>query len=943
MKIVSLLIALICGIQGTLSQSSAFPFVYPKPNSKFVSIETNIIIKSAVPVDGHTITAESLHVVGSVSGRHTGTITLSDDERTIVFVPDVPFVSEEHVNVAIRSGMKGKNTAMLSDCSFSFTTMPKGSTVIRQLPIDDGSLDATTGYLPAPPITIDSVNNPTAGYIFLATWDRNVPLHKYANYLFILDHNGKIIDSTRVNGAPFDFQIQPNGRLSYGLGDYSGITPGNSNLTHYVLDSTLALVDSFQMKNGYLTDFHDFILLPNGHAMLMSYHTVTMDMSTIAPGGKPDAQVVINVFQEQDAEKNVVFEWRDIDYIPITDTDLKLTDPRINPSTLNAFELDYDGNLLLSFRNHSDIVKISRETGEILCRLGGLKNEFTFIGEHTENAPYYFSRQHDIHRLPNGNISLFDNGEFHAPWYSRGVEYSLDEITKTATLVSEYRYASGDISVQAAGNAHRLDNGGWFLGYGILNPTSQVKRNLVEAHADGTTAFELSLPANVISYRASKQAWRQYIPKITVSNAEVLQGNTYSFDKDGKITGIAIRYAQLNGDIYNNVTITRMPYGPVHPEFISQSPSVAPVSLIYGGAAITSHTSELHISLSAFPEIHHPSMTSLYIREFAGQGLFLQIPTSYDSVAHELIGTTTKFGEIIFGNLDVNQVMTNPVLIEPLNGKKILAANNPTLQWSGRGSFQAFQLHIAADSAFNVVILDSLVSTASVNFAKSEKGKTYFWRVRSTSGNSTSSWSAVWHFTPVDPFISVVTPIGGETFKIGSSVIVRWDTNIPDSIRLILSRGSNVVGAIGKSLGKNNAYLWNISGNTIPDSTYSLKIVSVQDSSIVGFGTSVFSLTNTTYVEEKGENIPHGYALCQNYPNPFNPSTTITYQLSDDANVVLLIHDILGKKVAELVNERQTAGLHSVVFRPESEPNGIYFYTIRAGSFTDTKKLLLLK
>ncbi|MBK7631176.1 MAG: aryl-sulfate sulfotransferase [Ignavibacteriales bacterium] len=245
----------------------------------------------------------------------------------------------------------------------------------------------------------------------------------------------------------------------------------------------------------------------------MSYTTIIYDMSLIVPGGRPDAQLTINIFQEQDAYKNVVFEWRDIDYIPITDTDLNLTDPRINPSTLNAYDLDNDGNLLLSFRNHSDIMKISRETGDIMWRWGGLKNEFTFFNEHPENAPYYFARQHHIRRLSNGNVSIFDNGEFHTPWYSRAAEYQLDEINKTATLVSEYRYSPGNISTQAAGNADPLSDGGWFVGYGILFPTSPVKRNIVEVHGDGSIAFELSLPNNVIAYRVSKQPMERIDPK----------------------------------------------------------------------------------------------------------------------------------------------------------------------------------------------------------------------------------------------------------------------------------------------------------------------------------------------------------------------------------------------------------------------------------------------
>ena len=140
-------------------------------------------------------------------------------------------------------------------------------------------------------------------------------------------------------------------------------------------------------------------MLPNGHVMMMAYHPVPFDMSKVVEGGSEEAILVINVIQEQDREGNMVFEWRNIDYIPITDSDMDLTESRLNYSTLNAFDLDVDGNILASFRNHSEIMKISRFNGEILWRMGGPRGEFTFTGEHEENAPYYYARQHHVRRL----------------------------------------------------------------------------------------------------------------------------------------------------------------------------------------------------------------------------------------------------------------------------------------------------------------------------------------------------------------------------------------------------------------------------------------------------------------------------------------------------------------------------------------------------------------
>jgi hypothetical protein len=957
MKSNLLFLTLILFLNNIYAQNN-YVYISPKPNSILVSNETNIILRSASIVDRSSVVSNLIHVEGSQSGLHSGKLILTDDERTIIFNPGKPFSGNEAVHVSIQAGIKSSQ-GIINSCEFSFTTMPEDEQPLNKLSSNSSlqKSNETSAWLPAPPIKIDTVNNPSPGYIFLATWDRNTPLHKYGNYIFILDNYGNIVDSTRVNGAPFDFKIQPNGLLSYGLGDYSGITPGNSNLKQYVLDSTLAVVDSFQMKNGYLTDFHDFILLPNGHAMLMSYNTVTYDMSKIIPGGKPDAQVVIDVFQEQDANKNVVFEWRDIDFIPITDTDLRLTDPRINPSTLNAFDLDNDGNLLFSFRNHSDIMKISRETGEILWRWGGLKNEFTFVGEHEENAPYYFARQHNVHRLLNGDIVIFDNGEFHSPWYSRAAEYQIDEVNKIAELVSEYRYSPGNISTQAAGNAERLSNGGWFVGYGILDPASPVMRNIVEVHADGSKAFELTLPTNVIAYRVSKQPWKQLIEKILVSNAEVLQGVTYSFNKNGNTTGVSINYVQLSGDTYNNVSITRLPYGPIKPEFISDAPIIYPVSILYAGAAISSHTSEMHFDLSAFPEIKQPSNTAVYMREFPGQGLFIELPTVYDSLANELIAATSIFGEIIFGKPDFQQGTAKPVLIEPLNNNKVLAENPILLKWGGHGLLQSFNLQIAADSLFNQIVLDTVTNNSFVQTGNLFNKQKYYWRVNSKGSNNVSDWSNVWSFEPADPFIQMVTPDGGEIWYKGDTTIVRWESNISDSVKLEIINGEINSGLLGKSKASINAYQWIIPVSISAGASYRIRIVSMEDTTISDTSKTVFSITNATSVEKTYDNLPNYFALFQNYPNPFNPTTKIKYtipssgEMKQYAPVQLKVFDVMGREVATLVNENKPAGTYEVTWNAANLPSGVYFYQLKAGNpesssgqiFTATKKLILLK
>ncbi len=88
---------------------------------------------------------------------------------------------------------------------------------------------------------------------------------------------------------------------------------------------------------------------------------------------------------------------------------------------------------------------------------------------------------------------------------------------------------------------------------------------------------------------------------------------------------------------------------------------------------------------------------------------------------------------------------------------------------------------------------------------------------------------------------------------------------------------------------------------------------------------------------------PNNFELAQNYPNPFNPTTSISYSIPNDARVTLAIYDVLGNRVTILENSHKSAGTYSYSFDASNLTSGIYFYTVKAGSFTSTKKMLLMK
>ncbi|MCF8242114.1 MAG: T9SS type A sorting domain-containing protein [Melioribacteraceae bacterium] len=89
--------------------------------------------------------------------------------------------------------------------------------------------------------------------------------------------------------------------------------------------------------------------------------------------------------------------------------------------------------------------------------------------------------------------------------------------------------------------------------------------------------------------------------------------------------------------------------------------------------------------------------------------------------------------------------------------------------------------------------------------------------------------------------------------------------------------------------------------------------------------------------------VPVNYRLNQNYPNPFNPSTKISYSIPEPGLVTLEIFDVLGREIQTLVNEFQKPDNYELDFTAGELSSGVYFYTLRAGEFSKTKKMILLR
>ncbi len=109
-----------------------------------------------------------------------------------------------------------------------------------------------------------------------------------------------------------------------------------------------------------------------------------------------------------------------------------------------------------------------------------------------------------------------------------------------------------------------------------------------------------------------------------------------------------------------------------------------------------------------------------------------------------------------------------------------------------------------------------------------------------------------------------------------------------------------------------------------------------------GFWYAVQSSTVTS-VERIDDMIPHEFRLDQNFPNPFNPSTTIKFAIPQQAHVVLIVYDLMGRVVTTLIDEQLAPGEYTAAFDAGSIASGMYLYRIKAGSHVTTRRMILLK
>ena len=425
-------------------------------------------------------------------------------------------------------------------CSGNNNTYAQAKYQPKELNIEDESI-----FTDLPLLNVYISDTTDSGYLFLA-------MH---NYLMILDNDLTPVFLKTCNESVNDFKIQKNGLLSY---------HSEAEGKFYMLDSCFNVIDSSKVENDYYSNFHDIKITEDGHVFILALDYQIVGMDTVVAGGQPNATVIGSIIQEFDEAKNLVFQWKSWDHYKITDTYDNLTLNFIDYVHGNAIDIDYDGNILFSARNMSEITKIDRVSGDILWRLGGKNNEFEFI-----NDSRSFSAQHAVLRNSNGNITLFDNGNYNGAEYSRGVEYEIDELNYTAKLVYEYRH-NPDLYTPIMGNMQSLPNGNKIIGWGANQSCI-----LTEYKPDGTPVYEIGSPEKAFVYRVFRFPWKT---SLFEANMDTIKFDTVNFgesktaviniknnsDKTIELSGYTVSKSDfivtesfpINMDPYGNIELT---------------------------------------------------------------------------------------------------------------------------------------------------------------------------------------------------------------------------------------------------------------------------------------------------------------------------------------------------------------------------------------------------
>jgi len=264
-----------------------------------------------------------------------------------------------------------------------------------------------------PPVTVLTHGKVGNGDFFVSPFGAQTT---YANGPEILDQNGNVVWFKPIPAGQeaADFRTQTyKGQqvLTWWQGTGLG---GLAKGTDYIYNDSYQPIATVNAGNGLSADGHEFLITPQGTALILAYTTATADLTSI--GGPANQTVIDGVVQEIDIKTGkVLFQWNAADHVPYSQSEQPLPASPSSPWDwfhINAVKLDTDGNLLIDARNTWTAYKVNHHTGQIIWQLGGKASSFTLQaapGQTLNKAGDITAWQHDFEAQGNGIYTFFDN------------------------------------------------------------------------------------------------------------------------------------------------------------------------------------------------------------------------------------------------------------------------------------------------------------------------------------------------------------------------------------------------------------------------------------------------------------------------------------------------------------------------------------------------------